>query len=55
LDASVSYDVTKNLQVLFEGTNVTDAKYITTARYDDQVRGWYDYGARFDAGIRLKF
>jgi len=55
LDASVSYDVTKNLQVLFEGTNVTDAKYVTTARYDDQVRGWYDYGARFDAGVRLKF
>jgi iron complex outermembrane recepter protein len=54
-DASVSYDVTKNLQILFEGTNITDAKYITTARYDDQVRGWYDYGARFDAGVRLKF
>jgi len=50
LDASVSYDVTKNLQILFEGTNITDAKYVTTARYDDQVRGWYDYGARFDAG-----
>jgi iron complex outermembrane receptor protein len=54
-DASVSYDITKNLQILFEGTNITDEKYITTARYDDQVRGWYDYGARFDAGIRLKF
>ncbi|MFL6604926.1 MAG: TonB-dependent receptor [Steroidobacteraceae bacterium] len=54
-DASISYDVTKNLQILFEGTNITDAKYITTARYDDQVRGWYDYGARFDAGVRLKF
>jgi len=55
LDASVSYDITKNFQVLFEGTNITDSKYITTARYDTQVRGWYDYGARFDAGVRLKF
>jgi len=54
-DASISYDVTQNFQVLFEGTNITDAKYITTARYDDQVRGWYDYGARFDAGVRYKF
>ncbi len=54
-DASVSYDITKNFQVLFEGTNITDEKYITTARYDNQVRGWYDYGARFDAGVRLKF
>jgi iron complex outermembrane receptor protein len=55
LDASVSYDVTKNVQILFEGTNITDEKYITTARYDSQIRGWYDYGARFDAGVRVKF
>jgi TonB-dependent receptor len=54
-DTSVSYDVTKSLQVMFEGTNITDAKYITTGRYDDQVRGWYDYGARFDIGFRWKF
>jgi iron complex outermembrane receptor protein len=54
-DASISYDLTKNLQLLVEGTNITDEKYITTARYDNQIRGWYDYGARFDAGVRLKF
>jgi TonB-dependent receptor len=54
-DASISYDLTKNLQLLLEGTNITNAKYITTARYDDQIRAWYDYGARFDAGVRLKF
>jgi len=55
LDASVSYDITKNVQVLFEGTNITDEKYVTTARFDSQIRAWNDYGARFDAGVRLKF
>lgn len=54
-DASISYDVTKNLQLMVEGTNITDAKYITTGRYDDQMRAWYDYGARYDAGFRLRF
>ena len=55
LDASISYDITKNFQVLFEGTNITDEKYTTTGRFDTQLRAWYDYGARFDAGVRLKF
>jgi iron complex outermembrane receptor protein len=54
-DASVSYDLTKNVQLLVEGTNVFNEKYITTGRYDNQVRAWYDYGARFDAGVRVKF
>ncbi len=54
-DASISYDVTKNAQVFVEGTNIFDAKYITVGRFDNQIRGYYDYGARFDAGFRLKF
>jgi iron complex outermembrane receptor protein len=54
-DASASYDLTKNVQLLVEGTNIFNEKYITTGRYDNQVRAWYDYGARFDAGVRLKF
>jgi len=54
-DASASYDVTKNAQVFVEGTNIFNAKYITVARYNNQMRGYYDYGARFDAGVRLKF
>jgi len=54
-DTSISYEVRDGVQILFEGTNVTDAKYVTTARYDNQIRGWYDYGARYDVGVRVKF
>jgi len=47
--------VTKNAQVFVEATNIFNAKYITVTRYNNQMRGYYDYGARFDAGVRLKF
>lgn len=55
IDASVSYDVTDNAQVFIEGTNILDNEYVTTARFDNQIRGYYEYGARFDAGFRLTF
>jgi TonB-dependent receptor len=54
-DASVSYDINRHAQVFVEGTNIFNAKYITVARYNNQMRGYYDYGARFDAGVRVKF
>lgn len=54
-DASASYDVTPNAQVFFEGTNIFNAKYVTSARFDNQLRAYQNYGARFDAGVRLKF
>jgi len=55
VDASVSYDVTHNAQIFVEGTNILDNEYVTTARFDNQIRGYYEYGARFDAGFRLTF
>lgn len=54
-DASASYDITKNIQVFVEGTNIFNSKYITEARFSNQLRGYYNYGSRFDAGARLKF
>jgi iron complex outermembrane receptor protein len=55
VDASVSYDVTDNATVFIEGTNILDKEYVTRARFDNQIRGYYEYGARFDAGFRLTF
>jgi iron complex outermembrane receptor protein len=55
VDASVSYDVTDNATVFIEGTNILDNEYVRTARFDNQIRGYYEYGARFDAGFRLTF
>jgi TonB-dependent receptor len=55
VDASVSYDVTDNAQVFVEGTNILDNEYVRRARFDNQIRDYIEYGARFDAGFRLKF
>ena len=55
VDASVSYDLTDNAQIFVEGTNILDNEYVKTARFDNQIRGYYEYGARFDAGFRLTF
>lgn len=55
VDASVSYDVTDNATVFVEGTNILDNEYVTRARFDNQLRGYFEYGARFDAGFRLTF
>lgn len=55
IDASAAYDITPRIQVVFEGTNIGNAKYITTAQYSNQLRGWYNYGSRYDIGVRYKF
>lgn len=54
-DGSISYDVTKNISVFVEGTNLFNAKYITQARYNNQLRGYYNYGSRYNFGARMKF
>ena len=55
VDVRVSYDIKKFAQVFFEGTNVTNAKNITTGRFDNQVLDYVDTGARYAAGVRLNF
>lgn len=55
IDVRVSYDITKFAQIFAEGTNVTNAKNITTGRFDNQVLDYVDTGARYAAGVRLNF
>ncbi len=55
VDVRVSYDIKKFAQIFAEGTNVTNAKNITTGRFDNQVLDYVDTGARYAAGVRLNF
>ena len=55
VDVRMSYDIKKFAQVFFEGTNVTNAKNITTGRFNNQVLDYVDTGARYAAGVRLNF
>jgi iron complex outermembrane receptor protein len=54
-DGSAAYTVTKNAQVFIEGTNLFNAKYITTGRFDNQLLGYQNFGPRYDIGFRLNF
>ncbi len=55
VDVRVSYDIKKFAQIFAEGTNVTNAKNITTGRFNNQVLDYVDTGARYAAGFRLNF
>jgi len=55
VDMRASYDVTKFAQIFVEGTNVFNAKNITTGRFDNQVLDYVDTGARYGAGVRVNF
>lgn len=54
-DGSAAYSITKNAQVFIEGTNLFNAKYITTGRFDNQILTYQNVGARYDIGFRLNF
>lgn len=54
-DASAAFDINRHVQIFAEGTNIFNAKYVTEARFSNQLRGYYNYGARFDGGVRVKF
>ncbi|MEG3088782.1 TonB-dependent receptor [Sphingomonas sp. PB4P5] len=54
-DGSAAYNVTDNAQVFIEGTNLFNAKYITTGRFDNQVLNYQNTGPRYDVGFRLNF
>ncbi len=55
VDMRASYDVTEFAQVFVEGTNVFNARNITTGRFDNQVLDYIDTGARYGAGVRISF
>ncbi len=55
IDMRASYDVFKYAQIFVEGTNVFNARNITTGRFDNQVLDYVDTGARYAAGVRITF
>lgn len=55
VDARASYDITKFAQIFIEGTNVFNARNVTTGRFDNQVLDFVDTGARYSAGARFAF
>ncbi len=54
VDFSTSYDVSKNMNVFFEGLNLTGATYSTHGRFTNQVLDVVDYGSRFTFGVHVK-
>ena len=54
LDASTSYDITENLNVYLEVTNLLDQAFSTRGRWPDQVVDVIPYGRRFTAGVHFK-
>jgi iron complex outermembrane recepter protein len=55
VDMRASYDILEFAQIFVEGTNVFNARNITTGRFDNQVLDYVDTGARYAAGVRVNF
>lgn len=55
VDMRASYDIFEFAQIFVEGTNVFNARNITTGRFDNQVLDYVDTGARYAAGVRVTF
>lgn len=55
VDASASYDLTKQVTVFVEGTNLNNSTYSTHGRFDNQVLDVWSYGRRFTFGARFHF
>jgi len=55
IDASASYDVTKQFTVFVEGTNLNNSNYSTHGRFKNQVLDIYNYGRRYTAGVRFHY
>ncbi|WP_185231779.1 TonB-dependent receptor [Teredinibacter franksiae] len=55
IDLNVSYDITDDLAVSFEGINITGEDYRQHARNSRQLWYYDDLGARWQAGVRYKF
>jgi iron complex outermembrane receptor protein len=55
LDASASYQVTKNVVLTLDALNITNNLLKYYAQNRTQVRALYDNGTQIYAGVRLKF
>ena len=55
IDMNVTYHVTDNLAVSFEGINITGEDRREHARNSNMMWGYDDLGARYQAGVRYTF
>ncbi|GAA0329830.1 TonB-dependent receptor [Sphingomonas oligophenolica] len=55
VDASGSYDITKQITIFGEVTNINNSTYSTHGRFDNQVLDVYSYGRRFTFGARFHY
>jgi len=55
VDASASYDLTKQVTLFVEGTNLNNSNYSTHGRFSNQVLDIYNYGRRYTFGARFHF
>lgn len=53
VDASTSYDVTRQFTVFAEVTNINNSNYSTHGRFTDQPLDIWNYGRRYTAGVRF--
>ncbi|ACE85721.1 TonB-dependent receptor [Cellvibrio japonicus] len=57
VDISLSYDLpwVDGMTVFVEGININDASQRVYARYENQFKSAYQYGARYNLGVRYNF
>ena len=55
IDASASYDITKQITIFGEVTNINNSTYSTHGRFDNQVLDVWSYGRRFTFGARFSY
>ncbi len=57
LDLSVSYDLpwVEGMTVFVEGINLSEESQRVYARYENQFKSAYQYGARYNLGVRYSF
>jgi TonB-dependent receptor len=53
IDASASFDVTDQITVFAEGTNLNNSTFSTHGRFNNQVLDIWSYGRRFKVGARF--
>jgi iron complex outermembrane recepter protein len=53
VDASTSYDITDQISVFAEVTNINNSKYSTHGRFSNQPLDAWHYGRRYTAGVRF--
>lgn len=55
IDLSSSWDVTRQITVFGEATNLNNSTYSTRGRFSNQALDIYSYGRRFTLGVRFHY